>query len=179
MGSVAHEILKHLQPLLGLKLSIARLAADLRNFHFGEVRSVSGGRVGEYALHIQCPWRIEGPGGIITGRLDLWEPAKEDEDVDWDRWSYHQNENLQDARIAVLLGGYDPETKSHINLTDLLVVKEVAADDCGGATITLSGGYRLVLFPAGTRGEDWRIFRPRVEEPHFVIARGKIELKED
>jgi hypothetical protein len=32
-----------------------------------------------------------------------------------------------------------------------------------------------VLFPAGTRGEDWRVFRPDTDDSHFVVAGGRIE----
>jgi hypothetical protein len=83
MTTTATEILKHLKPLIGLKLSIARRAASLSNFQFGPVRAVDGGTLGEYALHVDCPWRIERPHGIMTGWLDLWEPAEETPDFDW------------------------------------------------------------------------------------------------
>jgi hypothetical protein len=155
-----------------------RRAADLRNFQFGQIRTVHNGTLGEYALHVQCPWRIEGPNGIVTGRLDLWEPVAEEENVDSADWDYDHNENLQDARLGTLLAGYDPATRSLVNKTEHLVVQDVHADHCGGATIELSGGYRLQLFPAGTRGEDWRVFRPGRGEPHFVVAGGGIESEE-
>jgi hypothetical protein len=172
MGVIATQILEHLKPLVGLKLSIARRAADLRNFQFGQIRNVEPrGTVGEYGLHIQCPWRIEGPDGIVTGRSDLWNPADPDAKVDWDSWDYDKDANLQDTRIAELLG-------SPMNVSNRLIVEAVDADDFGGATIQLSGGYRLVIFPAGTRGEDWRIFRPKLDEPHFVVSGGRIEPDE-
>jgi hypothetical protein len=74
MSTTAEKILSHLQPLIGLQLTIARRGADMRGFHFGPIRVVEGGTVGDYALHVQCPWRIEGSQGIVTGRSDLWEP---------------------------------------------------------------------------------------------------------
>lgn len=169
------EVLIHLKPLIGLKLSIARRAADLRNFQFGEIRAIEKGTVGEYALHIQCPWRLDGPDGIITGRFDLWQPSASDQEVDWETWDYEKQDNLQDKLIGAWLGSYDPQTRSFINTRDDLTVEAVHADSNGGATIELSGGYRLLLFPAGARGEDWRLFRPTIDEPHFVIAGGKIE----
>jgi len=179
MGSVAEETQNHLTPLVGLKLSVARRAADLRNFQFGQIRKVEPrGTVGEYGLHIQCPWRIEGPDGIVTGRSDLWDPSDPDAKVDWDSWDYDKDANLQDTRIAELLGGEDPVTGSPMNVSNRLIVEAVDADDFGGATIQLSGGYRLVIFPAGTRGEDWRIFRPKLDEPHFVVSGGRIEPDE-
>lgn len=175
MGIVSQEILSHLKPLVGLKLALVRRAADLRNFQFGTVRAVEGGSVGEYALHVQCPWRIEGSDGITTGRSDLWQPAEPSQEIDWDQWDYEKDENLQDRRFAALLGGYDPATGSFVNATEHLIVEDVCADDYGGAAIRFSGGYKLVLFPAGTRGEDWRVFRPDTDDSHFVVAGGRIE----
>jgi len=175
--TVKRQILKHLAPLVGLKLSIARRAADMRGFHFGDATAADDGRGnhGQFLLHVQCPWRIEGPDGIVTGRTDLWSPADPDANIDWDTWDCYKDENLQDLRIASLLGGYDAATRSPINATDLLVVEGVDADEYGGATISLSGGYRLVLFPSGSAGEDWRLFKPRSRH-HFVICPGRILL---
>ena len=178
MSTVSDAVLAHLQPLIGLKLAIARRAADMRGFHFGEVRPHREGTVGEYALHIQCAWRIDGQEGIVTGRSDLWEPAEVDARVDWDHWDYEKDGNLQDKLIGALLGGYDPKTRSFVNETSLLVVEAVEADAFGGATILLSGGYRLLLFPAGCNGEDWRVFRNRPDEPHFVVSGGRVETTE-
>ncbi len=61
--------LRRLEELIGLNLSIARRAADMRVLHFGEITvdDDERGSTGEIALHIQCPWRIEGPDGIVTG----------------------------------------------------------------------------------------------------------------
>jgi hypothetical protein len=176
MTTIANEITARLQPLIGLKLSIARRAADMRVLHFGRIRAVKDGTTGDYALHIQCPWRLEGPQGIVTGRSDLWEPAEDSPDIDWDTWDYDENENLQDRQIGALLAGYDQQTRSFVNETDRLVVEAFGGDAYGGATIMLSGGFRLVLFPAGSCGENWRFFRPRTDEPHFVVAGGRIEM---
>jgi hypothetical protein len=63
--------------LVGLRLSIIRRAADMLGLHFGAIRiHPSGtGTVADYALHVQCPWRLDGPNGTVTGRDDLWEYA--------------------------------------------------------------------------------------------------------
>lgn len=61
-----------------------------------------------------------------------------------------------------------------MNGGDHLVVEGVDADDFGGAALSLSGGYRLVMFPAGSTGEDWRLFRPS-SRWHFVVSGGRIE----
>ena len=178
MKNEQKDIIEHLQPIIGLKLSIARRAADLRNFQFGKIKAVKNGSVGEYALHIQCPWRIEGPDGIITGRSDLWEPAIDNPDLDWDTWSYESGENLQDKKIKDLMGTYDPDTRSYLNNNNELFVENVQVYVYGIVNIVLSGGYKIILFPDGSREEDWRFFRPDTNEPHFVICGGRIEQPE-
>jgi len=179
LNTIADNILKHLKPLIGLKLSIARRAHNMRNFQFGQVHAVARGTVGEFALHIECPWRIEGPHGIVTGFDDLWEPAGEvGDDFDWDAWGDEKHDNLQDKRLGELLGGYDEKTHSFVNQTGVLTVEDVQTDSYGGAILKLSGGYRLVLFPTGTRREDWRCFRPDTEGPHFVLSGGRVERGE-
>jgi hypothetical protein len=168
----ANEVQKALEPLIGLKFSIARRAADMRIFHFGEIKEVDGGTIGKYALHIQCPWRMDGPEGIITGRLDLWNHISGK--LMPDEWEPSTDDNIQDFRLRTLLKGYDPNTNSYVNATELLVVERVQASTVGDAIIELSGGYRLILFPAGTKGEDWRILGPDEVSPHFVMEGGEI-----
>jgi tetratricopeptide (TPR) repeat protein len=162
------QIEAQLRPLIGLKLSIARLAADMRGFHFGEVQKVEGGSVGEYALHIQGPWRIETTTEILTGRTDLYR-WKYDANKPYD-WTYESGANLQEAILARLLEGYDPDTRSLINSTDLLVVEGVEGSVYGDARISLSGGYTLSLWPDTEYSESWRIFEPRIDKDHFVIG---------
>ncbi len=102
----------------------------MRVLHFGRIRKVEKGTVGEYALDIQCPWRIEGPEGIVTRRSDLWEAAEDPPDIDWETWDYEENENLQDRRIGEMLKGYDPDTRSFVNATGWFVVEAVQGDRC-------------------------------------------------
>ena len=94
-------------------------------------------------------------------------------------WADEKHDNLQDKRLGDLLGGYDEKTHSFVNQTDMLTVEEVQTNSYGGAILKLSGGYRLVLFPTGTRREDWRFFQPDTQEPHFVISGGRVERGEE
>ena len=135
----------------------------MRVFHFGTLRAVEGGQVGKFALHVQCPWRIETADRIVTGRHDLFQPAKETEGFDWDAWDWSDSETLQDKLVAELLSETSP------------IVEDVAADAHGGATLRLSGGYNLVLFPAASQGEDWRLLPPEANGKHFVISGGRVE----
>ncbi len=171
MLSNAERICSELKPLIGLGLSISQRAADMRIFGFGSLRQHRKGTVGEFALHIQCPWRLEGPEGIITGRADLYEPAEEpDESFDWDSWDYQKDGNRQDKRVADLLRGSDLRTRSPVNVTESLIVEAIDADELCGVAITFSVGYRLILFPDSSKGEHWRFFRPGADLPHFVVS---------
>jgi hypothetical protein len=138
----------------------------MRTLQFGALREIERGSVGEFALHIQCPWRIEGPEGIVTGRLDLFEPVERGPDFNFESWDYEKSPNLQDSQFNQLLARH----------AESLVVQSVDADEYGGAAITFGGGFVLRMFPAGTRGEDWRFFRPKTDAPHFVISEGEIEV---
>jgi len=173
MRTTKEQVLRSVMPLKGLPLSIAHRAADMRVFHFGRVTVTEKGSVGEFALHIQCPWRIEGSQGIVTGRSDLWEPIDAVGERDLDEWDYDTDGNLQDQRINTLLGDYDARTRSSVNASGLLSVAEIEADDLGGMTVSLSGGYRLIVFPSGSTGEDWRLLQ-FPEGQHLVVAGGTV-----
>lgn len=166
------QILGHLRPLAGLRLSLARRASSMRVFHFGVIRPYPPGTVGEFALHIQCPWRMESLEGMITGSEDLFRPMSMTDtkcpNFNWKSWSYDKDGCLQDELIEKWLQEHDLDTPSFKENESSLLVNEISADCCGGATIRLSGGYSLVLFPSRTRGEHWRIFRPG-DLSHFVV----------
>jgi hypothetical protein len=162
MMPIADSVREHLQPLLGLRLSASYRAADMRVFHFGTLRQVGTGAVGEFALHVQCPWRIQARDRIVTGHHDLFEPAEVTEHFDWESWDWDGNETLQDKLISEFLAEIAP------------TVQGVVTDACGGAILDLSGEYALVLFPAGTKSEDWRLFRPG-RQGHFVVSGGREE----
>ncbi len=163
-----------LRPLIGLQLSIAHRAADMRGFHFGRVKITEKGYIGEYALHIQCSWRIEGSEGIVTGQNDIWNPVKIEPGFSWESWNYEQG-NLQDHKIQMLFQHYDASSKSSMNKTNALFVEKALGDEFGGVAIWLSDGYCLRIFPTGSASdEDWRIFKTEGNSTHFVIAGGKL-----
>ena len=171
------EMRRQLKALVGLKLSIARRAADMRVLHFGRVRRLTRGSIGQFALHIQCDWRMEGPGGIITGRDDLW--TLPNGELSPKGWNYEHGNNLQDVRLGEVLRGYDKRTRSYVNRTKQLVVEKIWASRFGDATLSLSGGYRLVISPMEATGEAWRLFVPCRDEPHFVVCANGMDEEDD
>jgi hypothetical protein len=168
-AQVADSARDQLQPLIGLALSASYRAADMRILHFGQMRKAGKGAVGEYALHVQCPWRIETSDRIITGRSDLFKPAEKTEDFDWKTWDWDGNETLQDRLVSDLLANTQ------------LAVEGLVTDSHGGVTLNLSGGYALVLFPAGSQSEDWRIIKNKMDGPseHFVVTGGREECGDE
>jgi len=163
------QILTAVGPLVGLPLSIARRAASMRVLHFGRVTEGEDGSWGAFALHLQCPWRLEGPAGMVTGQDDLWEhPTLE---VPPEDWSWDGADTRQDVRVGALLGARDERTRSWVNTSpDRLVVTAVEASELGDLFITFSGGYSLRVFPASESGEAWRFLAPGRGTPHFVVS---------
>lgn len=97
---------------------------------------------------------------MITGQSDLWEPAEEIGGINLMCWDHERDGNLQDKRGAEWLGHHDPRAGACLDAEHPPVVLAARATPFGGAEIDLSGGCRLTLFPAGSAGEDWRLFRP-------------------
>jgi hypothetical protein len=146
-----------LAPLVGLSLQCIGRAADLVWVHFGELRKIhdqhAGSRtVGEWALHLQCAWRLTLPPAIIIGREDLHYAAEGIEPYDWDTDGEHES---RFDRIATSLNQDFATSPSRVST--------VLADALGGFTLRLDGGSCFDVFPAistASKSEHWRIFRP-------------------
>jgi hypothetical protein len=140
-------------------------------FQFGQrrtVKSALGGakQVGEYALHVQCAWRIRHKGQVIVGSRDLYYPPEEGvdrpADFDWDV----QGANRRDKCIGQL---FQTETRQFL-------VLEVEVGEAGSFTIILADDYALDVFPDDSlSGEHWRIFKPYAEEPRFIVTGHAVE----
>ena len=160
-----------LEVLVGQPLWSSGRAADLEWFQFGPRRTVTGARgttkeVGEYALHVQCAWRIRRGDQVIVGARDFYHSPDENdssvEDFDWQALGA----NRRDHRIQEL---FQNETRQ-------FMVREVRAGEAGSFTLILDHGYALDVFPDDSlSGEHWRIFKPSAEEPHFVVTGKGIE----
>lgn len=82
-----------------------------------------------------------------------------DDSFDWEKGG-----SLRDGIFRDLLRGFDENTGQIVNSTSLLFVEDVRTDSAGGFCLILSGGFRLVVFPSGTRSEAWRFFKPSTDE---------------
>ena len=76
------EIEKATAILVGVPLFQCTRAVDLAAFSFGKRRTVrdkhqTTREIGEYALHVQCAWRITPAHNVVVGKGDLYYPADE------------------------------------------------------------------------------------------------------
>jgi hypothetical protein len=139
-------------------------ACDLVWLGFGPIREVSDHRGGtrqisEYALHLQCRWRLYLGERRITGASDVCLPPSGwsgEGEFDWDV----QGANRFDVRAAKLTTRLDAER---------ILVTAVEVTEEGSLTVLLTGGLRIEA-PRGDSGsEDWRFFRPYRDEDHVVM----------
>ena len=167
--SVKKSIERALSVLIGLPLIGADRALDLEMFHFGKAHTIStrrGGEkeIGEYALHVQCAWRIAGPHGIIVASQDRNYPGDGSYDVP-DDFDWTLPGNRCDTCLKAFLKENAPRST---------VVKLVEADSIGGAKLVLVDGFTLEVFPdssfADDASEHWRFFQTLGEGNHFVVT---------
>jgi hypothetical protein len=159
--------------LVGLRLSIIRRAADMLVLHFGDIRAHSSGEgtIGAYALHVQCPWRLEGPIRTVTGRDDLWVYAGPGERPP--NWSYEEGFSLQDKRFANLFIR-DESTRSWVNESTRFVVIATHQTKRGDVKLELANEHAILLFPAGSNCEAWRFFSPGSRR-HLIFPAMKLD----
>jgi hypothetical protein len=171
MSEMRAQIKKATEVLTGQPLWGLGRAVDLAWFQFGSRRLVKTFRgetkeVGDYALHVQCAWRIRREDKVIVGRGDIFSPPEETdeplpEDFDW------QKGNRFDTVVSSLF----EQTKD-------FVVSGVEAGDAGTLTITLDHGLMIEVFPHDSlQGEHWRLFEPSKDKPHFVVSGKGLETE--
>lgn len=152
-----------LTPLVGLPLRYFGRAANLLWIHFGKIREVpayGGGtkNVGEWALHVQCPWRLCQPGRVVIAYHDFYHTPECKLLDNWDEFGKSQFDFVA-TKLAEEFENNPP------------VVTSGQADDVGGFSIEMSGQYRLEVFvdESNATAEQWRLFQPAIDSRHFVF----------
>lgn len=158
-----------LLPLIGLPLSLTRRNVDLRIFHFGAIRIVDNGSIGDYALHLSGKWALWEEDGVFVQDTDLYSPLTEDYDVEPEEWDYDTHGNWQDEFLKVVFPEYDAGTKAYFRTDKPLIVERIQVDKKGNVEIQFSHTYILVLSRGIKDHEDWRLFQPGRDAPHFVL----------
>jgi hypothetical protein len=158
-----------LLPLAGLPLWDVGRATDLTWLQFGQRRMVKDFRgeakeVGEYALHLQCVWRLVQGEQVIIGQRDLYYPAtpgRTSPEVpagfNWD---------VQGAnRLDYLLDEFFHRSNQQ------LIVEHTEVGCAAAFAIFFRDNFVLEIFPNDSFDEEhWRLFRPYLNEPHFVVT---------
>lgn len=152
-----------LAPLVGHPLHTIGRTANMVWLHFGEMREVptrddGTKRVGDWAVHVQCPWRISQRGRIVIAYHDFYYSPDGDDLENWDAIGSNQF----DSAAVVLCAEFE---------TVPPVVVSAHPEDVGGFSLHFSHDYRLDVFPDTSfdSSEHWRIFQPGVHGKHFVF----------
>ena len=145
--------------LVGLRAWGGHLAADMLTIQFGEEQTViqrSGpNKLGQFALHIQSPWRIAKKGTIVVAQ-QVYLVADGDDEIhaDWDT-------------VALLLPDVPSVTQ------DRPTAKTVTVEPPAGFLMTLDNDMSIQVFPSerttDRETEAWRIFEPGRDNRHFVV----------
>lgn len=121
--------------------------------------------VGDYALHVSCPWRLVGPEGIHAASGDYFTPADrsvDPETFDWDG----ADGNWCDVRLGAFLEATASDPRS---------VTATSADELGSVRLFLGEDFVLDVFPDSSHAdhvesEFWRLVQPAKGGPHFVVG---------
>jgi len=164
MKDIINQALKQ---LIGLEFTRTTRAANMECLKFGILyqkdRKGIERQVGEFGLHLQCPWRFTKGNEIIVGNDDLTEQPDEnaeyDENFNWDI----QGGNLRDVKLKLFL-----ETGNY-------KVTSAKADEFGGFELLFTDNIKLTVFPAlsskNQYSEYWRMLDNRnTISNHFVVG---------
>ena len=158
------KIERALAPLIGMRIWGGARALDIVTIQFGpKVRSKSPlGKwrvLGTYALHLQCPWRVIFEDQVIFGDGDKFYPRSDHPDESSFDWRRPPTSRL------------DEKMKIHLSkkTSKKPKVDKISVGNAGAFTLILNNTYRLEVFPHDSREECWRLFKPDMGSPHFVV----------
>lgn len=153
--------------LVGMPLSGATRAGSMAMFSFGEIRTIQTPRgpkkAAEFALHLQCAWRLIEGEAVLMGSSDLYYPAggsEDGSDFDWDE----PGANRRDVLMTALMRN-----------DGLFLVEKVILGRAGALQVFLKGDRCLEVFPDNSlEDEYWRLFRPGTENLHLAVCRSGV-----
>ena len=107
--------------------------------HFGDYRTYTDDRgepreVGEWALHLQCPWRFVRSGSIVLGSADFYYYPDSDEPYDSDRGG----EALFDRRANQF---------NRVLETGAFCVSAISCGPCGAFQLEFGSAFHFAVFP--------------------------------
>ena len=141
-----------LEQLVGLPVCGANLGCEMLMIQFGAEQSVISNRgtktVGQFALHIQSPWRLSEKDKVVVGRQDYFE----NDDNGWFKAMAKVVETFVQDRPTVM---------------SLDLIRPA------GMLVTLSEDRTIDVFPdAGITAKEveaWRFLEPAKKHGHTVV----------
>lgn len=136
-------------------------AADLFWIVFGKdilVEDYKGNKVekNEYAIHIQCPWRLLKDNNLILGSRDIYIPKEGIEESEFDYESFGMS--LFDEKVK----GIESELLP-------LHVESISTDSTGGFKIVFNHCFVLEVMPdSSAEIEFWRFIDFNTRK-HYVL----------
>jgi len=117
----------------------------------------------EYALHLQCCFRIRDDTEIIVTNLEMFHPSESAlSEQSYDPSTFHwdtQGANRYDEWVKSL----SPD------LTRALTVVDARANSCGDLTILFEQNIILEAFVDCVTDECWRLFEASPDSKHLVM----------
>ncbi len=139
---------------------------------FGEMRERTvRGRIrkeSDFAVHIQCPWRIVRDDSMVVGYSDMRCPPT---GVSEDAFDPNEQRTMRDELVERFILHGDP---AH-------AVRRAKGSIIGDLRIDLEDGCVVEVFPdlitpsSGGGYEYWRLFVPGDNSSHFVVGPDGIE----
>lgn len=149
------EIEQTLKVLVGMPMWGSHRAADLQGFMFGKrIPSISRATkrrptaavvIGEYRLHVQCPWRIVQGAMITVASNDLYYAAGDDPFKDYGDFDWDERPNRRDERMDALFAAWADNPP---------IVESVKSDVVGSLHISLTQQCTLDVFPSDSLGRE-------------------------
>ena len=154
-----------LKVLLGLRLQEIGRAADMLWMAFGELRTMTTRtgqqrEVGEWALHLQTPWRFSVGSTLLVGAKDIY--------TNWETGQFGEYLEIGDSRFDRLANILNQRLKNMAHCT-----RSIACDGLGGFRLAFDDDLSFDAFSDMSHdhpeNELWRLFEPATEKHHFVV----------
>ena len=136
-------------------------AADLLWIHFGQsiiVKNHRGFEVekGDYAIHVQCPWRFIQDYKLILGSGDVYIPREgiSDSEFDWNTFGM----SIFDEKLKMIKSKNTP-----------IVVEDVSIDEVGTLKIIFERGLVFETLPNSSVTVEYWIFINNRTKKHTVV----------
>jgi hypothetical protein len=162
-----------LRPIVGLPVNFWSRVLDMADIGFGRTvtRQTRRGpqEKSEYALHIQCDWRVVRDGRVLVGYVDFHRPPLGFEGSEDDFKPRDAKRNRQDDLIEAVLAHHEgPHIVQTVEGSSTGDLKVWFDDHCLLETFVWSAQID------GDPDEHWRFFETGADR-HFVVVGGGIQ----